>query len=153
MPGPYDLALVNGDLPHVLKLVSGPELVVQRAARRLQRHLGEWFLDTSIGLPWVEWMQQKPPRVNEIGAKIRREVEAIPDVIRVTALTVTHTRETQALAINGEAEVEGATLGITVLPFGDAPAALRLRPSVSVTVLRRTGPIISASTSAIVGAR
>ena len=44
----WDLSIVDGGLKVVAK---GPE-VAQRVTVRLKRQLGEWFLNTLVGLPW-----------------------------------------------------------------------------------------------------
>ncbi len=33
-------------------IVAGQDEIVQRVQTRLYRHLGEWFVNTSAGLPW-----------------------------------------------------------------------------------------------------
>jgi hypothetical protein len=40
----------QGDL--VTGYVTGQDEIVQRIYTRLWRHLGEWFVNTSVGLPW-----------------------------------------------------------------------------------------------------
>lgn len=139
MPGPVDLMLVDNDLPHTLRLVSGPDLIVQRVQRRLLRYLGEYFLDTSAGLPYVEWGQRKPPPLNEIAAKLRREIEGVPGVVRVTALDATYSVETETVTVNGDADIEGDSIGITVTPFAYRGGAVVLRPSATITLSRRGG--------------
>lgn len=73
----------DGDLPAFTRLGSGIEVVRQRIQIRLGTFLGEWLLDKRAGLPILDWLQQKPPRVDAIGARIRREIETTPGVARV----------------------------------------------------------------------
>lgn len=44
----WDLTVKDGKLKTIAK---GPE-IAQRVGIRLKRQQGEWFLDTSLGLPW-----------------------------------------------------------------------------------------------------
>ena len=46
----WDLEFKNGDLTG--GIVTGDDEVIQRIRTRLFRELGEWFLNTSSGLPW-----------------------------------------------------------------------------------------------------
>lgn len=73
----------DGDLHPITRLGSGIAVVRQRIQIRLNTFLGEWLLDRRVGMPILEWMQQKPPRVEQIGAFIRREIETTPGVLRV----------------------------------------------------------------------
>lgn len=50
-----DLALVAGRLA----LTSGLGALRQKVLVRLRLCLGEWFLDTSVGLPWFSLLGQK----------------------------------------------------------------------------------------------
>ena len=48
----WDFAVnhTTGDM--VAGYVTGQDEIVQRVQTRLYRHLGEWFVNTSAGLPW-----------------------------------------------------------------------------------------------------
>lgn len=49
--GAQDLSIdASGDL----ELVYDAEAVGQHTRQRLQTHVGEWFLDTSVGVPWLK---------------------------------------------------------------------------------------------------
>lgn len=48
----WDLEFKNGDLTG--GIVTGDDEVIQRIRTRLFRELGEWFLNTSSGLPWYQ---------------------------------------------------------------------------------------------------
>jgi hypothetical protein len=48
----WDWKLDPGTRDLVPGIVSGPEEITQRLITRLKRELGEWFLNTSAGLPW-----------------------------------------------------------------------------------------------------
>jgi len=76
----------SGDLPVVTRLGEGVRVVEQRLELRLRRHLGEWFLDTTKGLPFVEWLSTKPALV-DIAAQVRREISTCPGVLAVDSYT------------------------------------------------------------------
>lgn len=49
----WDLRLgPNRDL--TTGIVTGVDEIIQRLVTRLNRELGEWFLNTSVGLPWYQ---------------------------------------------------------------------------------------------------
>ncbi len=51
----HDLAIENFDLV----LISGVDQIIQKIDIRLRFYLGEWFLDTSVGLPYYENVLKK----------------------------------------------------------------------------------------------
>jgi hypothetical protein len=55
-----DLALTaSGDLDPTNggRMVEGQEAIAQRLKIRLRTFAGEYFLDTDLGLPWLEWSE------------------------------------------------------------------------------------------------
>lgn len=109
----------DGSLPLTFGFITGADLILQRVAIRLRTFLGEWQLDTAVGLPYLEWVQQKPPDVDGIGAVIRAQVLGVPGVIRFDSFTGTFDVETRSLRYDGSIIIDNeleATL--TVLPFG-----------------------------------
>lgn len=94
----WDIALNNR---HTLKggIVTGDDEVLQRLWIRLNRELGEWFLNTEAGLPWYQngygILGAKPSRKNEIDLLIRREIvstEGIDQILKYVSLYASGTR-------------------------------------------------------------
>jgi hypothetical protein len=73
----------TGDLPAFSRHIRAEALAIQRIKTRLRTFLGDWLLDTTVGLPYVEWKQQKPPDTIAIGATVQAEIEATTGVERV----------------------------------------------------------------------
>lgn len=48
----WDLMIDQSKADLVAGYVTGQDEIVQRIYTRLWRHLGEWFVNTSCGLPW-----------------------------------------------------------------------------------------------------
>ncbi len=48
----WDFMLDPGTRDLVPEYITGENEVVQRLITRLKRELGEWFLNTAVGLPW-----------------------------------------------------------------------------------------------------
>jgi len=99
----------TGDLPDVNRLIGGATEIRQRISLRLQRHLGEWFLDLTQGLPFERWAQQKPVRVGEIVARIRSEIEAVPGVIGTASFSGTQDLALRQVSVTGEFLVQDGT--------------------------------------------
>ena len=97
-----DLLLVDGDLPSRNVLVSGRTDVRQRVTLRLSRFLGEWFLDLDAGLPYLDWLETKPPDVPSIVARIRTEIAAVDGVAATQNFSGTFDPETRVITITGE---------------------------------------------------
>ena len=74
---------LTGDLPAFTRHIRDEDLAIQRIKIRLLTFFGEWILDTSAGLDYVGFKQQKPPNVAAIGAIIQTEITATPGVDRV----------------------------------------------------------------------
>lgn len=81
----HDLAVSRtGDLV----LVDGLQRVQQQIKVTLLTFLGEWFLDTTFGIPYLESIMIKAPNRAEIEAIIRTKVREVPGVVRVPSVEV-----------------------------------------------------------------
>jgi hypothetical protein len=87
------------DLPHRPTLGTGISAIMQRVAVRLRTFKGEWFVNTSAGLDYLGWTQQKPLRVQEVSAAVRAEVETTPGVDRTEEWTAIFDRDERKLTI------------------------------------------------------
>lgn len=131
----YDLLLIDGDLPDRPTLVRGPELIAQRVRRRLAMHRGEWLLDQRVGVPYVRWRAQKPPRVDAIGAHIRQVVTDTPGVLGVEAFRAV--LDGRTVRVTGRVLIEGGE----VLEL-DAPVDLDGNVSPAVVFHTTSGAIL-----------
>lgn len=95
----WDIALNNR---HTIKggIVTGDNEVLQRLWIRLNRELGEWFLNTEVGLPWYQngygMLGSKPSRKNDIDLLIRREInttEGVSQILKYNTIYTTASRE------------------------------------------------------------
>lgn len=136
----YDVGLVDGDLPSRSSHISGLDLIVQRVSRRLRTHLGEWIADAGVGLPFFDWIQQKPPNVETIGAILRRAIETTPGVSRVTDWTGSFDTTTRTLSYSGTIHTLDGDVAITVQPIGDPRARNRNAALRLVIVSRQIAP-------------
>lgn len=101
------------DLDPVGRFVT--DTTLQRIKIRLGTFSGEWILDTSVGLPFIEWLQRKPVPVDEIGDRIRREIETTPGVLKVLDFEGEFDDDEQTLSYTARVLVEGQTEPVAVV--------------------------------------
>lgn len=138
-----DVELVDGDLPALTRHISGTAVILQRVRLRLLTGKGEWILDRNVGIPYLRFIRQKPPNLNEIGAFIRREIEAVPGVLSIDTFSADHNTETRRIVFKAQISVvdEPDTIEVVVLPLGETGNS-----SPAVLFLGRQGPILSMGT-------
>lgn len=73
---------------HALSLVTGEEAIQQQVRIRMQFFLGEWFLDTQVGVPFYRDILIKNPNLALIRDVFRRAVLSTPGIVSVDELTV-----------------------------------------------------------------
>lgn len=103
----HDLVIgENGDL----QLLDGARRVAQQIKVTLLAFLGEWFLDISFGVPYLEDVLVKNPRPAVINALLRAAILDVPNVTRVRSLRLDYNRQARALLVTFDAETtEGLT--------------------------------------------
>jgi hypothetical protein len=92
-----DLYLIGGG-----GLVSDEEAIAQEITVRIHTFLGEYFLDSTRGLPWLAWHQRKwsDAVVREARVLIRAELLEVPGVASVQDPGVEITRSGTAVTIS-----------------------------------------------------
>lgn len=114
-----DIALKeNGDIHTQTKLVAGRDEVIQRVRIRLNTFLGEYPLDSRVGIPWIQWQSLRGIPVDQIGERIRLEVATTDGVLRVTNFSAT--KNGDRVEVDGtvvlEDDVEPVSLSIALSP-------------------------------------
>lgn len=116
-----DLALANdGDLALDLlgraRMIGGADRVRQQVKVTLLAFLGEWFLDTTFGVPYFEEVLVKNPDRSAIEAVLRSRILDVPGVTRVGRLALDVERTLRALRVSFEAEtIEGLASDVVTL--------------------------------------
>ncbi len=120
----YDLAenVANGDLllrDGDLMLIDNAERVAQQILITLRFWFGEWFLDTTKGVPYLEYILVKNPNVNHIQQILTEAIVSVSGVQRVTSMEIEFDRQNRRLAVEYEAETEyGLLTRKEVLGYG-----------------------------------
>lgn len=111
--------LLGEDLDMPVRTVLGRALDVtaQQIRIRLNRHLGEWFADTRIGMPWMDWVATKPFPLVDASARIRQEIETTPGVVRVDDWEEAFDGAARQAQFSGTAIFEEGDLAFVISPF------------------------------------
>lgn len=106
----YDIQL--DPTTHDLTIASSGDLLMVDEARRVAQQikvtllafLGEWFLDTDFGVPYLEDILVKNPKWATVNAVLRARIVDVPGVTRVRRLDLEMNRAQRALSVTFEAE-------------------------------------------------
>lgn len=82
-----------------LQNVSGIDLVRQRLKQRLLLILGEWFLDTTIGLPWFQEFSQKGIRESRVRSLLIRQIVETQDVTELVEFELDYNSSGRTLLV------------------------------------------------------
>ena len=93
-----DLVVQNGDL----MIVSNGERVAQQVLITLREWLGEWFLKTSDGVPYLEYILDKNPNEAHVRQILTEAIENVEGVKKVTELEFVFNRILRTLTVSYE---------------------------------------------------
>ena len=93
-----DLVIQNGDL----MVIDNAERVAQQIAIHLRFFNGEWFLNTSEGVPYFEYILVKNPNLNHIRQVLREAIEKVSDVIKINYISLNYDRINRILYVGYE---------------------------------------------------
>jgi hypothetical protein len=111
----YDLALgrVHHDLMFVptqkqpmtvvrytIMPMEGADRVAQQVKITLLAFLGEWFLDIFFGVPYLEDIMIKNPRLTTVESILRTKIMDVPDVLRITFFQMDFDRARRTLRVD-----------------------------------------------------
>lgn len=91
-----DLDLTNSQMT----FITGAEAVKQKLLIGLRTFLGEWFLDTRVGLPWYERILVKSPNQADIAVIFKRAILSCDGVASVKNLVVSMDNKTRKLSVS-----------------------------------------------------
>lgn len=93
-----DLVVQNGDL----MIVSNGERVAQQVLITLREWLGAWFLKTSDGVPYLEYILVKNPNEAHVRQILTEAIENVEGVKKVTELEFVFNRILRTLTVSYE---------------------------------------------------
>ena len=100
----HDLVVSGYDLV----LVSGMDLIRQRIKQRILAVLGEWFLDTTIGLPWFQELAKKGISEQRVRSLLTLQIVQTEGVEKLIELSLDFDSQKRKLLVNFKARtIEG----------------------------------------------
>lgn len=110
-----DLIVQGGDL----MIVDNAERVAQQVLITLREWRGEWFLKTSDGIPYLEYILVKNPNEAHIRQILTQAIESVEGVRDVTELDFTFNHVLRTLAVAYEIDTDyGLITRKEVLGYG-----------------------------------
>jgi hypothetical protein len=97
-----DLVVQNGDL----MIVSNGERVAQQVLITLREWLGEWFLKTSDGVPYLEYILVKNPNEAHVRQVLSEAIQSVEGVKGVTELEFAFNRILRTLTVSYEIDTD-----------------------------------------------
>lgn len=91
-----DLVVENGDLV----LTTGEDAIRQHVQQRLRTFLGEWFLDTGVGVPWFQDILKKNPNPQIVDGLIQNEIIQTPGVVELLKYESDFDRSLRKLSVS-----------------------------------------------------
>ena len=112
----HDLVIQDGDI----MLIDNAERVAQQIKIQLKSFLGEWFLDTTYGMPYWEDILVKNPNINHVRNIFRKKILEVDDVTAAPSLSLSIDKKQRILTVDYEAETTyGLVTRKEVLGYGD----------------------------------
>lgn len=112
----HDILIKDGDF----LLIDNAERVAQQIKVKLLTFLGEWFLDTTWGVPYLEYILVKQPNQELIKQILSEQILSVDDVKSLNALELDYQVKDRTLIINYEVSTEyGLITRKEVLGYGD----------------------------------
>ena len=97
-----DLVVRNGDL----MIVNNGERVAQQVLITLREWLGEWFLKTSDGVPYLEYILVKNPNEAHVRQVLSETIQSVEGVKGVTELVFAFNRILRTLTVSYEIDTD-----------------------------------------------
>lgn len=91
----HDIIINEDDI----MFIDDAERVAQQIKIQLMTFLGEWFLDTTHGVPYLEQILVKNPDGNIIEAILRSQILKVPDVVSVDDMILTYDPKKRTLEV------------------------------------------------------
>lgn len=95
----HDLVVENGDLI----AIDNAERVAQQIKIQLLTWLGEWFLDVTHGVPYLDYILVKNPNLELARSIFREQIMKVDDVDNVLSINLEYDIKTRTMNVEYEA--------------------------------------------------
>ncbi len=122
----YDLAenIATGDLilqDNDLMIIDNAERVAQQILITLRFWYGEWFLDTTQGVPYLEYVLVKNPNINHVRQILTEAILSVEGVQTIDDMTLDFDQKNRRLYVEYTATTDyGLLTRREVLGYGDS---------------------------------
>jgi len=97
-PTPHGPPVTNV-IKYTIWPINNADKVAQQIKMNLLSFLGEWFLDVTYGVPYLEEILVKNPRMASVETILRSHIQSVPDVIRIDHLGLNWDRQNRYLFV------------------------------------------------------
>ena len=97
-----DIVLQNGDI----LMIDNAERVAQQIQITLRFWLGEWFLNTTDGVPYLEYILVKQPNMAHIRQILTEQIQSVEGVKAVTDMELTFNQRERNLLVEYTADTD-----------------------------------------------
>ena len=97
-----DIVLQNGDI----LMIDNAERVAQQIQITLRFWLGEWFLNTTDGVPYLEYILVKQPNMAHIRQILTEQIQSVEGVKAVTDMELTFDQRERRLLVEYTADTD-----------------------------------------------
>lgn len=101
----HDIAIENNDLV----LIESVEAIAQDVLIRLQFFLGEWFLDTRLGVPYFEKVLGQKPRLTALKGLFRKVILSAPGMLGMKDFLIDFNGVTRTLTVEFQGIADSGT--------------------------------------------
>lgn len=112
----HDLIIADGDLI----AIDNAERVAQQIKIQLLTWLGEWFLDITHGVPYLDYILVKNPNIELARSIFKEQIMKVDDVDDVTSLEIYYNATERTMVVEYEASTSyGLVTRKEKLCYGD----------------------------------
>ena len=97
-----DIVLQNGDI----LMIDNAERVAQQIQITLRFWLGEWFLNTTDGVPYLDYILVKQPNMAHIRQILTEQIQSVEGVKAVTDMELTFDQRKRSLLVEYTADTD-----------------------------------------------
>jgi len=91
---------------HSIWFINGADKVGQQIKMTLLAFLGEWFLDITFGVPYLEEILIKNPRTSTVESILRGHILAVPHVTFIESFAMEWDRRARSLSVTFVADTD-----------------------------------------------
>lgn len=94
--------------------INGADKVAQQVKINLLSFLGEWFLNSNYGVPYLEEILVKNPRMPSVETILRSHINSVQHITRLVSFGMEWDRRTRVLSVAFEATTDYGPIKETV---------------------------------------